>query len=79
MREWLYDVFRERPAWMSLIMVFCAYMAFVYMPWDLFVKPVEVDQEVWFGLLFTGVWAKILAKQIAWRFGIFSPLRSRRL
>ncbi|MGB0619403.1 MAG: SDR family NAD(P)-dependent oxidoreductase [Myxococcota bacterium] len=61
MREWLFDVFRERPWWMSAVMIFCAYMAFIYMPWDLFVKPVEVDQEVWFGILFTGAWAKILA------------------
>lgn len=61
MREWLFDVFRERPWWMSATMVFCAYMAFVYMPWDIFVKPVAVDEEVWFGILFTGVWAKILA------------------
>jgi short-subunit dehydrogenase len=61
MREWLFDVFRERPWWMSAVMVFCAYMAFVYMPWDIFVKPVSEDEEVWFGLLFTGWWAKFLA------------------
>ena len=61
MREWLFDVFRERPWWMSAAMVFCAFMAFVYVPWDLFVKPVDRDEEVWFGLLFTGWWAKILA------------------
>lgn len=60
MREWLFDVFRERPWWMSVVMVFSAYMAFVYMPWDLFVKPVAVDEEVWFGIRFTGVWAKVL-------------------
>ena len=41
MREWLFDVFRERPWWMSVVMVFSAYMAFVYMPWDLFVKPLR--------------------------------------
>lgn len=61
MREWLYDVFRERPWWMSATMVFCAWMAFVYMPWDIFVKPVAEDEEVWFGLLFHGWWAKLLA------------------
>ena len=42
-------------------MVFCGYMAFIYMPWDLFVTPVAVDQEVWFGVLFTGWAAKITA------------------
>ncbi len=61
MREWLYDVFRERPWWMSATMVFCAYMAFIYVPWDLFLKPMAEDEEVWFGLLFTGFWAKVLA------------------
>ena len=44
MREWLFDVFRERPWWMSAVMVFCAYMAFVYMPWDILVKPVAEDE-----------------------------------
>ncbi|MBJ18947.1 MAG: SDR family oxidoreductase [bacterium] len=61
MREWLFDVFRERPWWMSATMIFCAYMAFIYMPWDIFVKPVAEDQEVWFGILFSGFWAKVLA------------------
>lgn len=61
MREWLYDVFRERPWWMSAVMIFCAYMAFIYMPWDLFIKPAAEDEEVWFGLLFRGYWAKLMA------------------
>ncbi len=61
MREWFYDVFRERPWWMSLTMVFCAFMAFIYMPWDIFWKPMGEDQEVWFGILFQGFWAKVFA------------------
>jgi short-subunit dehydrogenase len=61
MREWLYDVFRERPWWMSLTMTFCAFMAFLYMPWDVFIKPMAEDQEVWFGILFHGFWAKVMA------------------
>jgi len=61
MREWLWDVFRERPWWMSATMVFCAFMAFIYMPWDLFMKPMAEDEEVWFGILFTGFWAKVFA------------------
>ncbi|MBW2426315.1 MAG: SDR family NAD(P)-dependent oxidoreductase [Deltaproteobacteria bacterium] len=59
MREWLYDVFRERPWWMSAVMVFSAYMAFIYLPWDILVKPVARDEEVWFGILFYGFWAKL--------------------
>ncbi|MFP6654975.1 MAG: SDR family NAD(P)-dependent oxidoreductase [Myxococcota bacterium] len=61
MREWLYAVFRERPWWMSATMVFCAFMAFVYMPWDIFLKPMARDSEVWFGILFQGFWAKVFA------------------
>ncbi len=43
---------------MNAVMVFCAWMTFVYMPFDMFWKPVDQDQEVWFGLMLTGWWAK---------------------
>ncbi len=46
---------------MNALMLFSAYMAFVYVPWDLFAKPVAVDEEVWFGVIFHGWWAKLLA------------------
>jgi hypothetical protein len=45
---------------MNLLMLFCAYMAFVYVPWDLTMKPTRFDDEVWFGVRFHGVWAKLL-------------------
>jgi short-subunit dehydrogenase len=61
MSGWLRDVFRDRPTWMNVAMVFSAYMAFVYMPWDLFWKPVAQDVEVWFGLSFEGWAAKVMA------------------
>ena len=61
MRNWLRDVFRDRPTWMNALMVFCAFMTFVYLPWDLFWKPVAEDHEVWFGILFTGMGAKVMA------------------
>jgi len=60
MRDWLDDVFRGRPTWMNVVLVFCAYMTFVYVPWDFFWKPTEVDEEVWFGILFRGSAAKWL-------------------
>ena len=60
MREWLRTLFVGRPWWMNAVMVFSAYMAFVYLPWDLFVKPVAVDEEVWFGIRFHGWAAKFL-------------------
>lgn len=61
MSDWLRDLFRDRPVWINALMVFSSYMAFVYMPWDIFWKPVAEDQEVWFGIMFTGWWAKLWA------------------
>ena len=48
-----------RAWWMNLIFYFCIYMTFIYMPFDLFFKPVAEDQEVWFGFTLTGWGAKI--------------------
>ena len=56
-----YDIRAEwvkRSWWMNLIFLFCLYMTFIYMPFDLFWKPVEVDEEVWFGFVLHGWWAK---------------------
>ena len=61
MNDWLRDIFQGRPWWMNVLLVFSGYMAFVYVPWDLFVKPVEADVEVWFGISFTGWAAKLMA------------------
>ena len=44
--------------WMNLMFLFCLYMAFAYMPFDLFFKPVAEDEEVWFGFTLHGWWAK---------------------
>ena len=60
MGDWIRELLDGRPRWMNALMIFCTYMAFVYMPWDLFVKPAAVDVEVWFGVKFTGGWAKLL-------------------
>ncbi len=49
---------RQRPVWMNALMFFCLFMAIVYVPWDFFFKPVASDEEVWFGILLTGWWAK---------------------
>ena len=43
---------------MNLMFVFCLYMTFIYLPFDLFLKPIERDEEVWFGFVLRGVWAK---------------------
>ena len=60
MRDWLSDVFAGRPLWMNVVLAFSAYMTFIYVPWDFFWKPAAQDEEVWFGLMFTGGWAKLL-------------------
>ncbi|MFK7916077.1 MAG: hypothetical protein AB8B93_19345 [Pseudomonadales bacterium] len=51
----------RRPWWMQLLLAFCLYMTFVYMPFDLFIKPVAEDEEVWFGFVLHGWWAKATA------------------
>ncbi|MBD3647032.1 MAG: hypothetical protein HUJ31_06155 [Pseudomonadales bacterium] len=65
LNELLRTVFTGRPAWMSVVMVFCFYMTVIYMPFDLFLKPVERDQEVWFGIVLTG-WAAKATEPIHW-------------
>lgn len=62
--QWFFTVrenFKLRPIWMNGLMLFCAFMAFIYLPWDIFLKPVAEDQEVWFGYTFTGWAAKLTA------------------
>ncbi len=48
----------RRPWWMNLMFIFCAYMTVIYLPFDLFFKPVADDEEVWFGFVLHGWWAK---------------------
>src|SRR6185436_17275146 len=59
MRSWLGERFAERPWWMNVLLVFSAFMTFVYMPWDFFFKPVLADEEAWFGILLRGPAAKL--------------------
>ena len=66
---------RSRPWWMNLIFYFCVYMALMYMPFDMFLKPVAEDEEVWFGFTLTGWWAKateplhwLIYAALAWGF-----------
>ena len=54
-------VWRARPWWMNALLAFCLYMTFIYLPYDLFVKPVAADEEVWFGFVLRGWWAKATA------------------
>ena len=50
---------------MNVLLAFCLYMTFVYLPFDLFFKPVADDEEVWFGFLLHG-WAAKLTEPLHW-------------
>jgi len=54
----LRDDWQRRPWWMNLMFYFCAYMTIIYMPFDMFLKPVHEDEEIWFGFVLHGWWAK---------------------
>jgi short-subunit dehydrogenase len=58
MAQWLRGMLAGRPGWMNALMIFCAYMACVYVPWDFLAKPVAVAEEVWFGIMLHGWLAK---------------------
>jgi len=47
-----------RPWWMNGLFYFCVYMTLLYMPFDMFLKPVASDHEIWFGFALHGWWAK---------------------
>ena len=54
----LRENFERRPLWMNGLMIFCFFMAIIYVPWDFAFKPIREDEEVWFGILLTGWFAK---------------------
>ena len=54
-----------RPWWMTATWAFCAYMTVFYMPFDLFLKPVAEDAEVWFGFVLRG-WAAKATEPLHW-------------
>jgi hypothetical protein len=62
--DWRSELAR-RPWWMNGLLGFCLYMTFIYMPFDLFGKSVESDDEVWFGVLVHG-WAAKLTEPLHW-------------
>jgi len=65
MGSWLRERLGQRPWWMNVLMLFCAYMTFVFLPWDFFLKPVSRDAEAWFGLLLHG-WGAKLTEPLHW-------------
>ncbi|MBI1815322.1 MAG: SDR family oxidoreductase [Deltaproteobacteria bacterium] len=59
MAQWWRERLKQRPWWMNALMLFCAYLAVIHIPWDFFVKPAAQDAEAWFGILLRGRWAKV--------------------
>ena len=60
--------FSARPWWANALLAFCSYMAIIYLPFDLFFKPVSDDQEVWFESYF-----QLVAKWLAIPIGLSMP------
>lgn len=65
MGSWWRQQLSQRPWWMNVLMFFCAYLAFVYVPWDFFCKPVARDTEVWLGIALHG-WAAKATEPLHW-------------
>ena len=65
LQQWWRQRLAQRPWWMNVLMIFCAYMTVIYIPWDLFLKPVAIDAQVWLGITFRG-WAAKLATLPHW-------------
>ena len=57
--------FHGRPIYMNVLMLFCGYMTIFYMPFDLFYKPVDQDDEIWFGYVLHG-WAAKATEPLHW-------------
>ena len=77
--EKIKELFSGRSLWMNAVMLFCAYMTFIYMPFDMFIKPVDEDQEVWFGLMLTG-WQAKATEPFHWLiygFGLYGFLKMK--
>lgn len=55
---------RRRPWWVTALLAFCAFMTFVYMPYDM-TKPLATDEEVWFGFVLRG-WAAKATEPLHW-------------
>src|SRR5437868_10356031 len=78
--SWLRSRFAVRPAWMNALMVFAAFQVFVYSPWDILVKPLATDVDVWFGIMLTGWAAKVgdVLHLIVYAIGLYGFWRMRR-
>jgi short-subunit dehydrogenase len=65
---------------MNVLMVFAAYQVFIYSPFDLLLKPLDRDKDVWLGIMLTGWAAKAggLAHMAVYAAGLYGFWRMRR-
>ena len=59
MMSWIKAEWARRPWWINLVLLFCVYMTFIYSPFDVVLKPLAEDEDVWLGLMLYGTAAKI--------------------
>ena len=78
--NWLKHRFAQRPAWMNALMVFAAFQVFIYSPFDLLLKPLATDKDVWFGIMLSGWAAKVggLLHLVVYAIGLYGFWRMRR-
>jgi hypothetical protein len=79
LKSWWNAQLARRPWWINLLFLFCLYMAAIHIPLDLLFKPVATDEEVWFGIVFHGWLAKLVAVPhwIVYGLGAYGFLRMR--
>ena len=55
----------KRAWWLNLVLLFSLYMVFIYSPFDVVLKPLAEDEDVWLGYMFTG-WAAKVGGVVHW-------------
>lgn len=55
----------RRPWWLNGILLFSLYMTVIYSPFDVVFKPMDSDEDVWLGYMFTG-WAAKVGGVVHW-------------
>jgi len=78
--NWFKHRLAQRPGWMNALMLFAAFQVFIYSPYDLLLKPLATDKDVWFGIMLTGWAAKVggLVHLVVYAIGLYGFWRMRR-
>ncbi len=57
--HWWRARLQRRPWWMNVLMFICIYLAVIAIPLDFLCTPLARDHQVWFGIVWRGVFAKL--------------------